>query len=624
MASEAVSSASEAGTSEAVSSASEAGTSEAGTSASEAVATVKQNKLIFVPSGRLGNAIFRYMACAVVNILNPRLEYTLLDDFQPEEKDDFTYYLGLDHQGDDAYHSSEKDLVKMQKRTLEDNMILGFNTLGFFKHTIDIDNLTSNKFINKENGQGLYVKNKITLTDDNFFQLFYKKLEYFDVHMNGFFQFGYIYLKYKAQILHYMEQHKDTHCIQTDLKERFLMRELLADMVLPPAKKYDIAIHIRLGDFNGRPDFIECEYYLHLFESLKDRFSEGKICIVYQPTERLADGEYIKTCLDWFESNGIGVTVESNSVLIDFNIMKQAQRLICSMSTLAWAAAYLSKEVQECYMPNYHFYGSERAAFFFHQPVNNTILYPVKTTPDLLGQLKTYMVTLPEYTGRLAAQDDLIHQCAVIGLHVEPYYGVNGREIEIYDAASKHTQIKHITWKDTTYFYDMRVRINGTHMSKGEFGCAWSHLNLLRQLCAEPSINYYLILEDDVELVKPVDELYQLLQNVPADADFCHLAKSDWYPFVLTQAANAYFSECEKRFFNKTTAYLVTKKGAAKILAYTQNSINVPVDDLYNMIYRLTSNFRFYVPPTYFFKERDNILSSIKEIDRVGLKERCY
>jgi GR25 family glycosyltransferase involved in LPS biosynthesis len=117
-----------------------------------------------------------------------------------------------------------------------------------------------------------------------------------------------------------------------------------------------------------------------------------------------------------------------------------------------------------------------------------------------------------------------------------------------------------------------------------------------------------------VELVKPLEELYQLLQHLPADMDMCHLAKSDWYPFALTNQVNAYFAECAKLFFNKTTAYIVSKKGAQKILAYTPSSINVPIDDLYNMIYRLT-DFRFYVPLTYFFKEQDNISSSIKDID---------
>ena len=84
-------------------------------------------------------------------------------------------------------------------------------------------------------------KNTVLLTDDNFFAMFYKKLEYFHVCMDGFFHFGYIYLKYKSYILHYMEQHKNEHFIQTDRNERFLMRDILDDLALPPEKQYDIA-----------------------------------------------------------------------------------------------------------------------------------------------------------------------------------------------------------------------------------------------------------------------------------------------------------------------------------------------------------------------------------------------
>ena len=578
-----------------------------------------KNKLVFVPSGRLGNAIFRYLACAVVNIINPALEYTLLADFRPSA-DTFSFYPGLDHEGDDMYRSNKTEASLMKKEAAENKNVLGYNTLGFFKHTIDLDHLHSNPYINKDNGQGLYVKNTLTLNDTNFFSLFYKKLEYFNVCMDDFFQFGYIYLKYKPQILHYLEEHKNTHVIETDIKERFLMRDIIDDMLLPADKCYDIVIHIRLDDFNGRPDFIELEHYIRLFESLKDAFKEQKICLVYQgasgadasTSRAVNDANYIANCLTWFQEHDLPLVVESNALLLDFNIMKQARTLICSMSTLSWAAAYLSTRIQTCYMPHYNFYGTPRESFFFHKPIEHTILYPVKTT--LPTSIKTYILTLPDYADRLAKLDGLHQQLALIGLEPNVSYGVHGRDIHISDAASAVTQIKHITWQGTTYFYDMRVRLNGTHMTRGEFGCAWSHLNLLRQLVADPTAEYYLLLEDDVELVKPLSELHELLQHIPADADLCHLAKSDWYSFLLTKPVNAHFYECEKRYFNKTTAYLVSKKGAQKILEYTKNSINVPIDDLFNMMYRLTPDFRYYVPATYFFKEQDNVASAIKAI----------
>jgi GR25 family glycosyltransferase involved in LPS biosynthesis len=581
------------------------------------------NKLVFIPNGRLGNAFFRYLACALVNIINPALEYTLQKYFV-KPKSTFTYYAGLDAPGNDASTASNQAIAA--KEAERDNAIMGYNTLGYLKHTIDPTQLSSNTYVNKDNGQGLYVKKTLTVDDETFFDIFYKKLEYFNVVMDGYFQFGYIYLKYKPHILAYMEEHKHTHRIQTDLNEEWAICDLMEDLVLPPEKQYDVAIHIRLGDFNGRPEFIELEYYLQLFESLA-LSAEQKICLVYHPTNRPADAQYMTDCLAWFHARNIPVCVESNSERIDLNIMKQAKRLVCSMSTFAWTAAYLSTHIQQCYMPNYNYYRSpdRPACFFFHKPIENTILYPVKTTPPGLGRgldrIKTQIITLPAYAHRLDALNYLNYQLAKIGLEPSFYEGVNGKDITVYDAASCQTRIKHITWRNTSYVYDMRVRTSGVPMTKGEFGCAWSHLNLLRKLVKEATANaanesYYLILEDDVELVKPLTELYEILQHLPPDTDLCHLAKSTYHPFQKTRAVNAFFYECKKWYFNKTTAYIVSAKGAQKILDYTKHSINVPIDDLFNMIYRLTPDFRFYVPADYFFKEQDNVPSLITAIDR--------
>jgi GR25 family glycosyltransferase involved in LPS biosynthesis len=172
-------------------------------------------------------------------------------------------------------------------------------------------------------------------------------------------------------------------------------------------------------------------------------------------------------------------------------------------------------------------------------------------------------------------------------------------------------------YKDTTYMYDSRIRSNKTKMKRGEFGCAWSHLNLLKQLVDESeNVNYYLILEDDVELVKPIDELNKLLQNIPEDTDMCHLAKSDWFPFMKTKAVNDYFTECVKAYFNRTTAYIISKTGAKKVLNYINNHIDIPIDDLYNIMYRENQDFRFYVPvASYFFQEQSDAVSTIHKIN---------
>ena len=580
-----------------------------------------EKKIVFIPSGRLGNAIFRYMACAVLNVLHPSLTYTLKKDFH-NSTEDYVFYPGLDHEGDDikgAALSNPKGSALSNPKAQDPHSVvvgghdpthMGYNTLGYYKHTINIDRLTSNQYINKDNGHGLYVKKNITLTDETFLNQWQKNLKPFNIYIDGFFQYDHLYLKYKPQILQYMKSHEDTHRIQTDINEIYLVRDIIEDLPLPSSQQYDIVIHIRLDDFNGRPDFIETCYYIQLFETLN--FQEKTICILCEPVKRDSDAYFISVIEEWFRERGLPFKCETNDLLNDFNIMKQCKTLICSMSTLAWSAAYLSNHIQQCYMPNYNFFEVPlRRPFFFRKPIKNTSLYPVKTTSPILSHIRTYIITLPEYASRLEKLDDLQINLSVMGLETMIYNGVNGKNINI--DISKTTTL---TYDNTTYNYDKTVRLNGHDMTRGEFGCAWSHLKLIKQLAnADTSNAYYLMLEDDVELVKPLDELYALLQNLPADADLCHLAKSTWYPFKKTRQVNPYFYECEKDYFNKTTAYLISQKGAKKIMDYINHSINVPIDDLFNMIYRLTPDFRFYVPNDYFFKEQDNVLSTISDID---------
>jgi len=585
---------------------------------------MSDNKIVFIPSGRLGNAFFRYLACAIINIKNPALTYCLGEKDNKDDANQFTFYPGVDHEGDDI--GRKDNAIKnnaIENNAIENNAI-AYNTLGFYKHTVDINNLKSNAYINKENGHGIYVRKTITINDDNFLAFINKKLEYFNIKMDGFFQFGHLYLQYKEPILNYIAQHQHEHYIKTDTNQLFLLRDLLNNINLPPEKQYDIVIHIRLGDFNGRPDYIELKYYLSLFETIDWIAFGGHIkrtCILFDPSiSSLGDCAYIEECMQWFKERNIPIVIEANSLLMDFNIMKQAETLVCSMSTLAWTAAYLSKRLVNCYMPDYNFYELiDRNALYFRQPMKNTIMYPVKTTQRNISSIKTIILTLPEYSNeRLTKLNNLRQRFAQIGLESDPYNGVNGKDITLSDTAEE--KIKHLTYMDTVFTYNKTVRINGNPMTRGEFGCAWSHLNLFKQLLKEAknsAVSYYFILEDDVELVKPLTELYELLQHIPSDMDLCHLAESDWYPFVKTKQVNAYFSECEKYFFNRTTAYLVSKKGAEKLLNYHHNAINVPIDDLFNMIFRLTPDFRFYVPSAnYFFKEQTNISSIIQEINQ--------
>ena len=69
----------------------------------------------------------------------------------------FLFIKGLDQLNNDDYHYKDSDYNMMQK-CLQDDNVVGFNTLGFFKKNIDIDNLQKSNYFS--NDDGIYIKKK--------------------------------------------------------------------------------------------------------------------------------------------------------------------------------------------------------------------------------------------------------------------------------------------------------------------------------------------------------------------------------------------------------------------------------------------------------------------------------
>jgi hypothetical protein len=221
----------------------------------------------------------------------------------------------------------------------------------------------------------------VHIDDSSFFEKLETHSEGENIVMSGFFQFDEIYIKHKTAILEYANKNKNIHHIGFN-KSTILMNQVIDDIKLAPSQIYDIAIHVRLDDFIGRPDFIEPEYYIRLFDQVKNQFNGKKIAIVIDRLKYQVEVDFIQTLLNWFKTNNITVAIESNNMWVDFNILKQAKTIVCSMSTFSWMAAYFSKSVETCYMPNYNF-GKERPTQTFKRPIENTIFYDVKTTSSI-------------------------------------------------------------------------------------------------------------------------------------------------------------------------------------------------------------------------------------------------
>jgi len=546
--------------------------------------------VIFRSSGRLGNAIFRYLA-SILFCIKYNLEFILEENF----KDNYVYYKGVDSPGNDLKFINNNQNIELFKNECDNNSLsCGFNTLGFIKSTINLNSLISNEYINDSNEHGLYVKNYICINDNNFFDYYNSTsdLEQ-NIIMDGFFQFDNIYIDNKDEIIEYIK--KNNHTIKTDDNQYFLISDLFN--TLNESKKYDITIHIRLTDFKNREDFIEYKYLEELFNNIN--FINKRIAIVCSTPNDDYDTIYINNCLEWFNNNNFNITLESNSIIEDFLIMKNSKILICSNSTLSWSAAYLSDKIEICYMPNYSFYQIDNRITYFKCPLINTILYKVNEISSL--KLKVIILTLENYTDRNNNIKLLISIFKQIGLDIEIFYGVDGNNIKIYNTEIDH--IKLLYYKFQTFYYNSTIRLNKLPMKLGEFGCSWSHLNIYNKLINDNNFDKYLILEDDAKLNSTLNYLVEHLLNIPDNFDICHLGESTYLPFHKKDKINDLYYNIHKHSFNNLTSYIVSKKGACKIIQYINNYINIPADDVLSIMHYIFDNFNVNVPNKYIFNQ---------------------
>lgn len=251
--------------------------------------------------GRLGNAIFRYLACSVLSI-NFNLEY-------------------------------------------ENNKNGNLEISDYNFHEI------SNKLLKNE-------------------QVDIPKNSY---KMSGFYQHDEIYKKYKKEIFNYIQNHP-LHKVSTDginagdgRIEYFKMIDIL-NTPKDFQKKYKNVLHVRLEDFITHNLYVSTERIINLF---KTNIVRNTICIVCKEPSTAFEKRYLNELKEFFASQNIHFIFEHNDVLTDYYIMKEAEILICSKSTLSWCAAFFSDKIKKCYLVDY----KTKINMTCKNPIDNTTLY---------------------------------------------------------------------------------------------------------------------------------------------------------------------------------------------------------------------------------------------------------
>tara|TARA_Y100000389_G_scaffold202084_1_gene246486 strand:+ start:999 stop:1790 length:792 start_codon:yes stop_codon:yes gene_type:complete len=198
--------------------------------------------------------------------------------------------------------------------------------------------------------------------------------------MTDYYQHDTIYKNYKKLIIDFINE--NNHIVVTDgikagdgNKQIFNMK----DIITTPKnfdKIYDIVFHIRLGDKVNSNHTISLERILNLINNFKD-ISYSKICILCDECKSDYEENFINSVKNRlnlkFKKN---VIFESNDILTDFYIMSNCKILVCSVSTLSWVAAFFSKTIEKCYMPNHNTKITNEFCTCYY-PIDNTELYHI-------------------------------------------------------------------------------------------------------------------------------------------------------------------------------------------------------------------------------------------------------
>ena len=184
------------------------------------------------------------------------------------------------------------------------------------------------------------------------------------LYFNGFFQHDKIYIKYKNEIIQYIKGHSELK-LKTHFNDVYNFIDLLSDK---ERLYYDIVVHLRLEDFIDIGLVMNPVSVKSIIDQILINKKTNNICFVLNKPKTDLEKKYLRYLLMNYNNS----IIESNDIITDFHIMKNAKTLVCSCSTLSWAAAFFSNKIEYLYLPDYD---NKRIHETFKCPIPNTLLY---------------------------------------------------------------------------------------------------------------------------------------------------------------------------------------------------------------------------------------------------------
>ena len=154
-----------------------------------------------------------------------------------------------------------------------------------------------------------------------------------------------------------------------------------------------------------------------------------------------------------------------------------------------------------------------------------------------------------------------------------------GVDIQIFNAITPDTMagIPHA-------YNDQKARnFTGRGLMSTEIAAGLSHIQLWRQLQTDKEVDYYLILEDDIDIIHNMNDIVSSVDL--SNIDFLKLSGQQTRPMRKDMDLDGDFSLYRYAFGPlDAAAYLVSKAGAKKLESYCQ-TLHAPIDILMDRSY---------------------------------------
>lgn len=209
-------------------------------------------------------------------------------------------------------------------------------------------------------------------------------------------------------------------------------------------------------------------------------------------------------------------------------------------------------------------------------------------------------------------------QLEPLHLNTFVFAAVDAAELVVHE--TYRPEIKIIEYNDNYFLADYTRRFDYIYRGDipiGMIGCIMSHQLIYNLIQFEKTFSHYLILEDDATVLLEPNKMRKYLANIPEPYEMIYLnSESKWFPIAHTTDVNEYYTRIQRRHFNASVSYMLSKVGAAKLLAYSRHDVTRPPDDLLSNLHSL-GGYDVFAPKEFLFGNNYDLESDCERFSTI-------